>query len=192
MRRILVVLCLLALAAPVAHAQEPVPPGLSREAPISVFGKTIAIGEIEHLARISARMSGGRTRQHFDQAAIYLISREWLEGEARAQGIRVSARQVRREFRSTRDQSFPSLHEYRRFLRDTGQSNADIRVRVRLDLITRRLRDRIVAGVDDEQERQRRLDSFVADFSARWRSVTLCTPRFADLPGQCANGADAG
>jgi hypothetical protein len=193
MRRIVLALAVAALAGtPAAFAQEPLPPGLSEQEPISVFGETIAIGDIEHWARIAARLRGGRARRHFDDAATLLISNLWIEGEARAQGISVTAREVRRSFRRQREQSFPTRRDYRKFLRDSGQSQAELLERVRVDMLSRRIRARAVGDARDPEEQQRRLEAFVTDFRARWRSVTLCTPRFTDLPGYCANGADAG
>jgi SurA N-terminal domain len=191
-RRILLAFALLAVVAPAASAQDPLPPGLSREEPISVFGETIAIGEIEHWARTAARAAdGGRARDYFEQAAQYLIDTRWIEGEARAQGIDVTPRQVRRSLERQIDQSFPRRREFRAFLRGSGQTMADLRRRVRVDLLANRLRRRAIGDATDPEEQQRRVEAFVADFRARWRSVTLCTPRFVDLPGYCANGADS-
>ena len=100
--------------------------------------------------------------------------------------------QVRRSFRSQRDSTFPTRRDYRQFLRDSGQTQADLLARVRIELLSGRLRRRAVGDATDPAEQQRRIEAFVADWRARWRSVTLCTPRFAALPGYCANGVDAG
>jgi SurA N-terminal domain len=195
MRRIALVAAAAALAGPAAAvAQDPpsVPPGLSRAEPISVAGEMIPIGEIEHHARIAARSFGGRSRRYFRQAAQVLISNRWLDGEARAQGVKVTAGQVRRALRSQVHETFSERADFRKYLRDSGQTRADVRARVRLDLISNRLRRRAIGDATDPEEQQRRLDAFVTDWRARWRAMTLCTPRFAVLPGYCANGVDDG
>jgi hypothetical protein len=191
-RRLILVSAACLLLVPTAAAQDPpsIPAGLSRAEPISVAGETIAVGEIEHWARISARTGGGRARRHFGQAAILLITQAWIEGEARAQGIQVTRRQVRRSLRAQIKQSFPDRADFREFLRESGQTRAELRLRVRIDMLSNRIRDRAVGDATDPEEQQRRLEAFVTDFRRRWRALTLCTPRFAVLPGYCANGAD--
>ena len=174
-----------------APAQE-VPAGLSRLEPISVAGKTITLSELEHWAGLARRSSGmPRSRVHLHQAAQVLISQRWIQGEAQAMGIEVTGREVRREFRKQRAASYPSRRAYLRWLRTSGQTQADILLRVRMDILSERISNRAIGGAKDPEEQQRRLDAFVRDYRARWMAVTLCTPRFATVPTlDCGNKVD--
>jgi len=187
-----IVLVALLLALPVGVAAgQGVPPGLSREQPISVAGETISLAEIRHWARISARLSGHAgtrpTRTDFELAATLLINYRWVHGEARAQGVRVTGRQVGRAVIRQVHATFPAWRAFHRFLRESRQTLADIRMRVRADLEANRLRERVIAGITDPGEQQAVLDAWVADFRARWRAQTLCTPRFASPSSGCGN-----
>jgi hypothetical protein len=192
-----VVLAALLLALPVGvAAAQGVPPGLSREQPISVAGELISLAEIRHFARISAWSRGGLrgkrpTRTDFELAATFLINHRWVHGEARAQGVRVTGRQVGRQLRGQIHDSFSSWREFHEFLHETRQTFADIRLRVRADMESSRLRDLVIAGITDPEEQQARLDAWVADFGARWRAQTLCTPRFAVAGSDCGNAPAA-
>jgi hypothetical protein len=188
MLRAVLAACLLCLAAPAAASA--IPPGLSGDEPISVAGRTITLDEITHWARIVARTgdsSGGATRQHFEQAAQLLISNRWIAGEAERLGLDVSRRQVGQSFRRQKQRSFPRERGYRRFLRESGQTTADVRARVRLDLTSDRIRRHVIGGEKRPRVQQRLLLEFVADFDARWRAQTVCTPRFARTLQECGN-----
>ena len=115
------------------------------------------------------------------------MSFRWLEGEAARRGIEVSARQVSRSFRHQKRAAFPDDRDYRRFLRATGQTHADVRYRVRVDLLSNRIRDEVIGGAKRSRTQQRRLDKFVVAFFARWQAQTLCTPRFARALEECGN-----
>jgi hypothetical protein len=188
MLRAVLAACLLCLAAPAAASA--VPPGLSGDEPVSVAGRTITLDEITHWARISARTDGspgGATREHFELAAQLVISFRWIAGEAELRGLELSRRQAAEAFRRQKQRAFPRDRDYRRFLRRTGQTDADVRHRVRLDLLSDRIRDDVIGGEKRARVQQRRLDEFIAAFFARWHAQTLCTPRFARALEDCGN-----
>ena len=115
----------------------------------------------------------------------FLIQSEWVQGEARLQGIRVSARRVRRALERQKDQAFPTERAYRRWLRRSGMTHEMIMFRVRIDVLTRRLTahaTRDIRPTRDPRVRARRqirvLDRFVKDFNARWEALTVCAPGY--------------
>jgi hypothetical protein len=59
---------------------------------------------------------------------------------------------------------------------------------VRLDLLSNRLRNRVLEGIDDPEEQMARLDAFVLDFSTRWKAQTLCTPLFTAIIAETCSG----
>ena len=97
-------------------------------------------------------------RQEFDllrdQVMQFLIQSLWLQGEAEEMDIRVSRREVNESFQRQKRQSFPNEADYRRFLASSGMTEQDILLRVRLDLISNKIRDKVTRGKDRVTERQ--------------------------------------
>jgi hypothetical protein len=73
------------------------------------------------------------------QVLDYLIRSAWYEAQAAVDGIVVSDAQVRREFEREKRQQFRTQADFRRFLKDSGYTVADLHFRVRMNLIYRRL-----------------------------------------------------
>jgi foldase protein PrsA len=101
-----------------------------------------------------------------DQVLQSLISFEWISGEAAAQGITVTDAEVDQSFQEEKRQSFPKDADFRKFLEQTGQTQADIVWRVRLDLLSNKLRDKVVAGKDQVSDEA--IAQFYADHESRF------------------------
>jgi len=80
-----------------------------------------------------------------DQVINLLVSFEWIEGEAKAQGVTATDAEVKKAFDTQRKQSFP---------KDSGQTEADILKRVRLDTLSNKIRDKVVKGKDKVTDAQ--------------------------------------
>lgn len=138
----------------------------------------------------------------------FLVQSAWVRQEAAARGIAVARREVRRQLRSQRRQAFDTDREYRRFLRRSGMTEADLLYRVKVDLLQtritrqvansappvtsrevsdyyathrrrfrrmpRRRARRIIRRVLRSQRERRAIDTFVLEFRARYRAVTVC------------------
>jgi hypothetical protein len=110
---------------------------------------TASSAELAHWAHIARRSAfGALTRrearwQGFEQ----LLTFAWIDGEAAEQGLEVSAEVVHRSFLVQRRQSFPNRRAFRRYLRATGETVADIERRVRLDLLAQMIREHVIAPV---------------------------------------------
>jgi len=184
--RSIVIAALVAVAvSPAAALAAPV---LSKDQPIGVGERVITLDQLEHWARIAARSDDSPTRrEHFVVAGRVLIGMTWIEAEAERQGVEVSDARVDRALRRQIREAFPH-GGLRRFLRETGQTRRDIKVRVRIDLLSDILRRRAIGDAKTPAGQQRRLERFVAEFRARWRAQTLCTPRFANELEDCSNG----
>jgi foldase protein PrsA len=83
-----------------------------------------------------------------DQVLQLLISFKWIEGEANAMKIKVSDADVNKSFQKQKKQSFPKDADYQKFLKDHGQTQQDILQRVRLDLLSNKIRDKVIKGKD--------------------------------------------
>lgn len=78
-----------------------------------------------------------------DQVVQFLVEAAWIQGEAAEQDIEVSDRAVQASFQTQKRQSFPNDADYRSFLRQSGMSQGDILLRVKLELLSRRITDKI-------------------------------------------------
>jgi foldase protein PrsA len=89
-----------------------------------------------------------------DRAMQLLISQRWIEGEARELDVAVSDDEVKKSFDEQRKRSFPKDADYRKWLEQSGQSEEDIRLRVRYDLLSNKIRDRMTKGDDKVTDEQ--------------------------------------
>lgn len=107
----------------------------------------------------------------------FLISADWVIGEAANLHVEASAVEVRRKFDQLRRQQFGKPGEFRTFLRTTGQTVADLMLRVRLSLLTTRMQRR-AEGRGSAHARQRALKRFVKSFERKWTAQTYCEPLY--------------
>ena len=89
-----------------------------------------------------------------DQVIQLLVTARWLEAEADERGIAVTPAEVRERFDAQRKQSFPKRPQFARFLEESGQSEEDILLRIRVDLLTSKLQEHVSKGADKVGERQ--------------------------------------
>ena len=106
-----------------------------------------------------------------------LISSAWINGEAAAKRIKVSRTELDKAFAKAKRSAFKSEAAYRKFRRESGQSVADMRGRVAVDLLSTKIRAAVVKGVAPAN-RDARFTSFFAEFRSRWRARTVCAAAF--------------
>jgi hypothetical protein len=109
----------------------------------------------------------------------FLISGDWVIGEARDLNVHVSPAEVRRTFNRTRKTQFPKQSEFQAFLGKSKETVADILLRVELDLLSQRLQRHVVAGEHGAREKQQALKHFVSDFRKKWTAQTYCAAQYA-------------
>jgi foldase protein PrsA len=108
----------------------------------------------EAVERYAASLAGGRSpgnaakrRALHDQALDFLISSEWVVGEAAERGLAPSASEVEQHFDAKKHASFPGGEtEFREFLHQTGRTLADVTLEVKAELAAARLRARATSG----------------------------------------------
>ena len=81
-----------------------------------------------------------------EQVMQFLISAQWIQNEASDQGIHVSDKDVQKEFEKQKKQSFPREADYQQFLKSSGMNQQDILLRVKLDLLSNKIRDKVTKG----------------------------------------------
>ena len=78
----------------------------------------------------------------------------WIEGEAEEMGIKVTDAEVKKSFDEQKKQSFPKDADYQKFLKDYGQTEQDVMQRVKLDLLSNKIRDKVIKGKDKVTDAQ--------------------------------------
>jgi hypothetical protein len=108
----------------------------------------------------------------------FLISSDWVIGEAQDRGVTVSAAKVKKEFDRIRREQFRRRSEFQKFLRGSGQTVADLLLRVELNLLSAGIQKRVVAGHHGAASQRRALSQFVAGFKAKWQAQTYCAAEY--------------
>jgi parvulin-like peptidyl-prolyl isomerase len=91
-------------------------------------------------------------KQQYDalkqQVMQFLVSAEWIKQEADKQGVKVSDKEVQKQFADQKKQSFQKEADYQKFLKNSGMTEADLLFRVKLDVISNDVRNKILKGKD--------------------------------------------
>jgi parvulin-like peptidyl-prolyl isomerase len=74
----------------------------------------------------------------------FLISSEWVVGEASALGVKLSDAEVQKQFTKIKSQQFPKPAEFEKFLSSSGQTVSDLLLRVKLNLLSTKIQQKIV------------------------------------------------
>jgi foldase protein PrsA len=74
----------------------------------------------------------------------FLISSEWVLGEASSLGVKVSDAEVKKQFEKIKNQQFPKSAEFEKFLKTSGQSVSDLLLRVKLNLLSSKIQQKVV------------------------------------------------
>jgi foldase protein PrsA len=76
----------------------------------------------------------------------FLISSEWVIGEAANLGVKVSDAEVKKEFEKVKNEQFPKPAEFEKFLATSGQTVSDLLLRVKLNMLSSKIQKKIVAS----------------------------------------------
>jgi foldase protein PrsA len=93
-------------------------------------------------------------KQLRDQILQLLISNQWIEGEASQQGVKVSNAEVQQSFEQQKKQNFPKDSDYRKFLKQRGETQQDILEQVKIGLLSTKIRDKVLKGKDKVSDAQ--------------------------------------
>jgi hypothetical protein len=145
----------------------------------SIMGATFS-----HWAVIAQKSEGSSKHrlsasQVMKQAMSFLISSDWVLGEAADLNIHVPEGEVRHTFDHIRGQQFPKKKEFKTFLKQSGQTVADLLFRVRLNLASTQIQQHVAEGHRGARGQQHALSRFVHDFTTKWKAQTYCDPTYA-------------
>jgi foldase protein PrsA len=78
-----------------------------------------------------------------DAALNDLLDAAWIQGEAKDQGVEVTDTEVQQQFQQTKSQNFKTEAEYQKFLQTSGFTEADVLLRVKLQLQSQKIQQKI-------------------------------------------------
>jgi len=84
----------------------------------------------------------------------FLISSQWVFGEASSLGVKISDPQVKKEFLKIKTEQFPKPSEFEKFLASSGQTVSDLLLRVKLNLLSQKIQKKVVADKGKVTEAQ--------------------------------------
>jgi foldase protein PrsA len=105
-----------------------------------------------------------------NQAENFLIQSIWLQGEATDRNIDVTDAQVEKRLKQVKKQNFPKAKDFQKFLKDSGQTLEDIRLQVKLDVISTKIKNQVTKGADKVSQAK------VEAFYTKHRTGQFTTP----------------
>ena len=88
------------------------------------------------------------------QVMQFLIQSQWLLQEASARKLTAKPATVQKQLDDQIKQSFPKQADFQNFLKSSGMSMQDLLFRVKIDVLTQQVRQKIVAGHDKVSDAQ--------------------------------------
>jgi hypothetical protein len=140
-----------------------------------IAGVPIAKAGYEHWLAVERKLGAAGNPSH--QALGFLITSEWVIGEAAARKIAVSEAEVKRRFAQLVHQSFPKPGSMEAYLARSGETEADLLARIKVELLASHIAAHVTAGKSASQ-RSALLTGFEHNFQTHWKALTSCSPGY--------------
>ncbi len=101
----------------------------------------------------------------------YLISSEWVLGEAKNLNVKVTDPEVHKEFEKIRSTQFPSQAEFEKFLKTSGQSVSDLLLRVKLNMLSQKIQHKVL--VENEKVTEEEIKKYYNENKSTFGSPEL-------------------
>ena len=143
----------------------------SVDAVASVAGVPISKSSYEHW--LAVERAGGTSTNAGHRALSFLITSQWVIGEAAARKLSVSDAEVKQRFAQISKQSFPKAGALGKFLAKADETEADLLARVKVELLESRITAQVTKGKSGAQAKSV-LASFQKAFQEHWKRYTTC------------------
>lgn len=140
-----------------------------------VAGVPIAKASYAHWLSVEQKLGAAGSPSH--QALGFLITSEWVLGEAAGRHMSVSEAEVRRRYAQLVHQSFPKAGSLQKYLSKSGETEADLLARIKVELLASRIAAKITSG-KSASNRTAVLTAFEASFQKHWKRATSCKPGY--------------
>jgi phosphatidylethanolamine-binding protein (PEBP) family uncharacterized protein/uncharacterized membrane protein YgcG len=145
------------------------------DAVVYVSGTPIAKASYQHWLAVETALGAAGSPSH--QALGFLITSEWVLGEAAARHIEVSEAEVKQRYAQLVHQSFPKAGSLQQYLAKSGETEADLLARIKVELLAAKIAAKVMAGKSSAQ-RSTLLSAFESNFHAHWKGYTDCKPGY--------------
>jgi hypothetical protein len=135
----------------------------------------ISKASYQHWLAVETALGAAGSPGH--QALGFLITSEWVLGEATARGINVSEAEVKQRFAQLVHESFPKAGSLQKYLAKSGETEADLLARIKVELLASKIAANVTAGKSAAQ-RSALLSAFENGFHEHWKSYTSCEPAY--------------
>jgi phosphatidylethanolamine-binding protein (PEBP) family uncharacterized protein len=136
-----------------------------------VAGTPISKASYQHWLSVEQALGAAGSPSHL--ALGFLITSEWMLGEAVARKLTVSEAEVKQRFAELEHKSFPNAGSLQKFLAKAHESEADLLARIKVELLASRIAAKISAGKSSAQ-RSALLAAFQKNFQTHWKGLTSC------------------
>jgi phosphatidylethanolamine-binding protein (PEBP) family uncharacterized protein len=136
-----------------------------------VAGVPIAKASYTHWLSVEQKLGAAGSPSH--QALGFLITSEWVLGEAAARHMSVSEAEVKKRYTQLVHQSFPKAGALKKYLAKSGETEADLLARIKVELLASHIAAKIASGKSSSQ-RTAMLAAFEKNFQRHWKSLTSC------------------
>jgi Raf kinase inhibitor-like YbhB/YbcL family protein len=143
----------------------------SSEAVATIAGVPIAKSSYTHWLSVEQKLGAAGSPSH--QALGFLITSEWVLGEAAARHMSVSEAEVKKRYTQLIHQSFPKAGSLQKYLAKSGETEADLLARIKVELLASRIAAKITSG-KSASKRTAILAGFEGNFQKHWKSLTSC------------------
>jgi phosphatidylethanolamine-binding protein (PEBP) family uncharacterized protein len=147
----------------------------SADAVAYVSHTPISKASYKHWLAVETALGAAGSPAH--EALGFLITSEWVLGEAAARGVSVSEAEVKQRFAQLVHESFPKAGTMQKYLVKSGQTEADLLARIKVELLASKIAAKVSAGKSAAQ-RSASLTAFENAFHAHWKNYTSCQPGY--------------
>jgi phosphatidylethanolamine-binding protein (PEBP) family uncharacterized protein len=162
-------------ASPAAAPTQGVADTSAVDAVAYVAGTPISKASYKHWLAVEKALGATGSPSH--QALGFLITSQWVLGEAAARHVSVSEAEVKQRYTQLVHQSFPKTGTLQKYLAKSQQTEADLLARIKVELLAARIAEKVTAGKSGSQ-RSALLTAFEKSFHAHWKGYTSCDPGY--------------
>lgn len=109
-----------------------------------------------------------------DQVLGFLLAAQWVRGEAQEQDIEVTKADIDKAFAEQKKQAFPKDADYKKFLKESGSTEEDIRFQLEVEQLQQKLVEKITKGEDEVSNKE------ISDYYNK-NKEQFATPETRDL-----------
>jgi phosphatidylethanolamine-binding protein (PEBP) family uncharacterized protein len=165
-----------------AAAVVPSSPAASTQAAVSsvdavayVASTPISKTSYAHWLAVETKLGGNSNAGH--RALGFLLTSEWVLGEAKARGLSISEAQVKQRYTQLVRQSFSKAGSLQKYFSTSGETEADLLARIKVELLASKVAAQVTAGKSAAQH-SAILTAFENNFHSHWKAVTDCKPGY--------------